>query len=92
MEDERNEVWSRDEQRFDYDNGNGGTYILINGSSVAIEPETNFREAVGEYALNAGFNKYRVYLNGEEVRPSTAPTIINEGDRVEIRAYDAAGC
>ena len=96
--DERNEmnemdepsVWSRNETRFNYVDA-PGTFILINGSNIPIEPGMSFREAVGEHALNAGFNKYRVLLNGEEIRPSQAPQFVNEGDRVEIRSYDIAG-
>jgi hypothetical protein len=87
---ETDEVWGRTETRFQYE-PTAGTFILINGSNIPIEPGVSFRELVGEQALNAGFNKYRVLLNGEEIRPSQAPALINEGDRVEIRSYDVAG-
>jgi len=91
MDEERNEVWGRTEDRFEYNLNEGGTFILINGAQIPVEPGSNFRTVVGENALNAGFNKYRVFLNGEEIRPSLAPENFNLNDRVEIRAYDNAG-
>ena len=85
------ETWGRTDERFEYTGGRTGTYVLINGAQEPVEPGRSFREVVGEFALNAGFGKYRVLLNGDEVKPAQAPALINEGDKVEIRAYDKAG-
>ena len=91
MSDERDqEVWGRDTNRFDYP-AEAGTFILINGANIPIQAGMSFREVVGENALNAGFNKYRVLLNGEEIRPSQAPELVGEGDKIEVRSYDIAG-
>jgi hypothetical protein len=87
---ENNETWGRTNDRFNYNVGRG-TYVLINGAQEPVEPGRSFREVVGEHALQAGFGKYRVLLNGEEIKPAQAPELINEGDKVEIRAYDKAG-
>jgi hypothetical protein len=42
-------------------------------------------------ARDAGFGKFRIILNGSEIKPSQAPEVLNEGDKVEIRPYDVAG-
>ena len=90
MDEERENVWGRSEDRFDYSDAMG-TCILINGAQEPVQPGRDFREVVGEFALSAGFGKFRVLLNGEEINPAQAPALINEGDKVEIRAYDKAG-
>lgn len=68
-----------------------GCSIYVNGSFVPVEEGSNFLQAVKAVALNAGFGKFRVMLNGEEVRPTTAPTAIEPGMDVSLRPYDEAG-
>lgn len=68
-----------------------GPSILVNGSYQRVEEGVNFLNAVKSVALNAGFGKFKVYLNGTEVRPSNAPSEIRPEDRVEIRPFDEAG-
>ena len=67
------------------------TYVSVNGSNIPVEPGTALPGLVKQMALDAGFGKFRVFLNGQDVKPSEAPAVINEGDRLEIRPYDAAG-
>ncbi len=87
---EERETWGR-EDRFNYSNSANGTFILINGAQEAVQPGSSFKDIVGEHALNAGFGKFRVLLNGEEIKPAQAPALISEGDKIEVRAYDIAG-
>lgn len=65
--------------------------ILVNGSYQRVEEGSNFLNAVKNVARNAGFGKFKVYLNGIEVKPSSAPSEIRPEDRVEIRPFDEAG-
>lgn len=68
-----------------------GASILVNGSYQRIEEGAPFLSAVKNVALQAGFGKFKVYLNGTEVRPSSAPTEVRSDDRIEIRPFDEAG-
>jgi hypothetical protein len=73
------------------DMGGSGARIIVNGSSQPLEVGSNFLQAVKQTALQAGFGKFKVYLNGTEIRPSSAPTEITPDMRVEVRPYDEAG-
>lgn len=68
-----------------------GASILINGSFVDVELGSPFLQTVKNAALNAGFGKFRCFLNGVEVRPTTAPTNFETDHKVELRPYDEAG-
>lgn len=78
----------------DYDEGreeSAGASILVNGSRQPLEIGADFMNSVKSVALQAGFGKFKVFLNGTEVRPSSAPSTIEEGQRLEIRPFDEAG-
>lgn len=68
-----------------------GAFILINGSYQRVEEGAPFLETSQQYARQAGFGKFRVFLNGVEKRPSNAPETIGSDDRIEIRPFDEAG-
>jgi hypothetical protein len=68
-----------------------GTFIRVNGSNIAVDPGSSFVETVKMYAKDAGLGKFRVFFNGNEVKPSMAPDVIRENDNVELRPYDVAG-
>lgn len=84
-----NEVWGND--NFQYNEGDVVTGVMVNGSIVPVEEGASFKETIKNVSLDAGFGKYRVFLNGAEIRPSEAPVTFNAGDKAEIRAYDNAG-
>lgn len=69
----------------------GETLIFVNGSYIPVEPGTSFVSAVKNAAKNAGFGKFRTFLNGLEIEPESAPDVFARGDTVEIRKYDVAG-
>jgi hypothetical protein len=77
----------------EYDEGvrNDGPTVLVNGSHQPLEVGASFMNSVRSVALQAGFGKFKVFLNGTEVRPSTAPAEISSDHRVEIRPFDEAG-
>lgn len=68
-----------------------GCSILVNGSYVPVEEGSPFLQTVKSVALQAGFGKFRVTLNGADVRPSTAPETIQPGQEISLRPYDEAG-
>ena len=68
-----------------------GTYIRVNGSSISVDPGTSFIETAKTYAKEAGLGKFRVFLNGDEIKPAMAPDVISENDNIELRPYDVAG-
>jgi hypothetical protein len=67
------------------------TSALVNGAEIALQPGGSMKDAVINLARDAGFGKFRVLLNGTEIKPSQAPELINEGDHLELRPYDVAG-
>jgi len=68
-----------------------GTFIRINGANMGINPGSNFKTIIKEKAEESGLGKFRVFLNGNEIKPSEAPEIVEEGMSVELRPYDIAG-
>ncbi len=89
---------------FDQDTGNefdedvpmtdrptNGPTVLVNGSHQSLEEGAPFLQSVQSIALQAGFGKFKVWLNGTEVRPSSAPENVTADMNVEIRPFDEAG-
>jgi hypothetical protein len=68
-----------------------GASVLVNGSYQNLEVGAPFLQSVQAVALQAGFGKFKVWLNGVEVRPSSAPDVVSAEDSVEIRPFDEAG-
>lgn len=87
------ETWDNSEVRNEGVNAPTGasSYIVVNGESFRLEANTNFKETVQRFSRDAGFGKFRVFLNGSEIRPSQSPELINEGDKLELRPFDIAG-
>jgi hypothetical protein len=69
----------------------GRTGAIINGSFVDLEPGLNLVDSALGLARGAGYGKFRVYLNGEEMEPEDAPEFIENGDILKITAFDVAG-
>lgn len=68
--------------------------MKINNSVVDAPIGTNLLSFCKEQAYQAGFGKFRVYLNGSEIKPSTEgirDRAVMEGDRLEVRPFDEAG-
>lgn len=88
-----NEYWdnSPETEEVIVDSVSSDTYIRVNGSNVALEPGSSLIETVKSQAKDAGLGKFRVFMNGEEIRPSEAPDTIAAGTKLELRPYDVAG-
>jgi hypothetical protein len=69
----------------------GRTGAIVNGSFVALNEGDNLVETALQLARDAGYGKFRVILNGNEMEPDDAPEFIEEGDVLKIMAYDVAG-
>ena len=86
------EVWDGSEREsFGPEAPHGNTYVRVNGSNLPIQAGTPFASAIKEAAKSAGLGKFRVFMNGAEVVPSSAPDTVVEGMAVELRPYDVAG-
>lgn len=87
------ENWNANEIRvFDESpNEDMTTYIRVNGSDLPLTAGASFAETVKEVARNSSLGKFRVYLNGAELKPADAPDVIEEGMNLELRPYDVAG-
>jgi len=68
-----------------------GAYARVNGATVRLDPGASFRETCMKLSRDAGFGKFRVFLDGREIKPTEAPETIVEGMKMEIRAFDVAG-
>lgn len=79
------------EELYGGDSADPNTFIRVNGSNMSLTPGTSFITAVKDAARNADMGKFRVYLNGSEIKPSQAPETIAEGSQIELRPYDVAG-
>jgi len=87
---ERN-YWDGNEEREEMGDSDLNTYIRVNGSDRQIEVGSNLVSIIKETARDAGLGKFRVFLDGEEIRPSEAPDVITEGMALELRPFDVAG-
>jgi len=85
------EYWDGGNPVVENDMGGDGTYITVNGSRNFLDPGVSFKDTVRSYAQDAGMGKFRVFYNGDEVKPSMAPDIISENDNIELRPFDVAG-
>ena len=73
-----------------------GANVLVNGSYQPLEAGAPFLQAMKNVALQAGFGKFKVWLNGTEIRPSAikegrVPSEVTADMRAEIRPFDEAG-
>lgn len=87
------ENWNANETRVysDEPNEEMNTYIRVNGSDRPLTVGQSFAESVKEVARDSSLGKFRVYLNGAELKPADAPDVIEEGMNLELRPYDVAG-
>jgi hypothetical protein len=67
------------------------TTMEVNGDVRNIEAGANLKEVVIGTARDAGFGKFRFYINGEEVLPQNAPVLIEDGKAYKIAPFDVAG-
>ena len=63
----------------------------INGNVETIEDGANLKDTVLKFARDAGFGKFKFFIDGEEVLPQNAPELIEVGRKYKIMAFDTAG-
>lgn len=69
-----------------------GATALINGSNQPLEVGSSVVPALQALARQAGYGKFKVWMNGTEVKPSAIKdSVIRPDDRFEIRPFDEAG-
>lgn len=86
------DIWNGAEEASGTFDGTTGPSILINGTTVPLVTGESFKDAIISAARNAGFGKFRVFLNGSEMLPKDAPPFVGTSDQIEVRPYDVAGC
>ncbi len=86
---DRDDVWNGAEERSA--EFTSETCALVNNASIPLTPGSQFKPTVLQLAKDAGFGKFRIVLNGSEIKPSQAPEVISEGDKIQIAPYDVAG-
>jgi len=67
-----------------------GATLEVNGSTKSIDVGADLKEVVIAAAREAGFGKFRFYIDGVEVLPQNAPALI-EAKAYKIAPYDVAG-
>ena len=60
----------------------------ING--VSVPAGTNFVDAVSQVARNLHLASAHIKVNGEEVTPANAPSVVEDGDQISLEPYDKA--
>lgn len=73
------------------DNNGSGATLEINGSTRNIDVGATLKDVVIASAREAGFGKFRFYIDGTEVLPQNAPVLVEAGKAYKIAPYDVAG-
>lgn len=84
-------TWDATPEERTYDGPQVDTSIRVNGSDISLTPGESFVDTVKSVARDSQMGKFRLFLNGSEIKPSEAPSAIEEGMRLELRPYDVAG-
>jgi chaperone required for assembly of F1-ATPase len=74
-----------------YDGPQRNTSIRVNGSELQLNPGADFVNTVKSVARDSQMGKFRLFLDGNEIKPSEAPSVVEEGMKLELRPYDVAG-
>ncbi len=95
MQDEHWDANPDTEQIYDEVPADFTTYVRVNNSNQELEPGMRF-SIVKDIGREAGLGKFRVFPLGstnpdDEIVPSNAPDVIEEGMQLELRPYDKAG-
>ena len=78
-----------DDSYVDEDSREGATAV-VNGATISLETGANFKSTILNLARDAGYGKFKVYMNGSELKVSEAPDVITEGTSIRITPFDAA--
>ena len=67
-----------------------GATAVVNGVTLSLETGANFKSTILNLARDAGYGKFKVYMNGNELKVSEAPDLIIEGTSIRITPFDSA--
>lgn len=84
-------TWDATPETESYTGPQASTSIRVNGSDIQLTPGAGFVDTVKSVARDSQMGKFRLYLDGSEIKPSEAPGSIEEGMKLELRPYDVAG-
>ncbi len=68
-----------------------GATMEVNGNVESIEVGANLKDVVLQFARDAGFGKFKFFIDDEEVMPQDAPEFVENGKAYNIVAFDEAG-
>jgi hypothetical protein len=71
--------------------GGGSATMEVNGNVSEVEVGVDLKEMVLGFARDAGYGKFRFFIDEEEVLPQNAPSLSEAGRRYKITPYDVAG-
>jgi len=64
------------------------TLIYINGTTTEVDQTEPFKSTVRSLAIGKGFSRFKVFADGEQIKPENAPeTFVGIGE-VRIEKYD----
>lgn len=69
----------------------GSATLEINGDVRELTVGAELKDVVIEAARDAGYSKFKFYIDEEEVLPQNAPRYIEAGKAYKIVAFDVAG-
>ena len=72
------------------ENNNNAT-MECNGSVSAVDTGSDLKEMVLGFARDAGYGKFRFFMDDTEVLPQNAPSVVEAGVSYKITPYDVAG-
>jgi hypothetical protein len=67
------------------------TTLIINGDEREVTVGDDLKNVVLEAAREAGYSKFKLFIDEEEVLPQDAPQLIEAGKTYKIVAFDVAG-
>ncbi len=65
--------------------------LEINGAVRELTTGGVLKDVVLDAAREAGYSKFKLFINDEEVLPQDAPLTVESGTRYKIVAFDVAG-
>ncbi len=72
-------------------NTNNNATMECNGEVSCVNAGSDLKEMVLGFARDAGYGKFRFFINNEEVLPQNAPSLVEAGGVYKITPYDVAG-
>jgi hypothetical protein len=69
----------------------GGATLEVNGSVSDLTVGDTLKDVILDAARDAGYGKFRLFVNDEEVLPQNATTLVEADTAYKISPFDTAG-